>query len=118
MTEVNLNNANSTQAILGLPNDGVITTAIWRTKPEYEEAVIIDTIIKEDCIEILYKAEPNASYNNSIITAYSEGQDSPPVKAKIWKDVYGVSDGKFGKIKTIEGVYTPEQVIAEDYSFD
>lgn len=110
----NLHNTNE-KIVAELPSE-VTTTNIWLIKPEYDEAVIIDTIIKEDCIEIIYKAEPNNSYNNSIITSYSEEQ--APVKAKIWKDIYGVINGKFGKIKTIEGVYTPEQVIAENYSFD
>ena len=61
---------------------------------------LIDTIICKDCIELVYKAVSMITYAI---------HPAPPPEIKVWKDVYGVVDGKFGFVGTIICRYIPEQ---------
>ncbi len=63
---------------------------------------LIDTIVKDTCIELVYKG------NSTIFYSF-------PLQPKIKKMIYGVKDGKFGLIKEVEGRYIP--ATEESYSF-
>jgi len=41
-----------------------------------------------------------------------------PAPDKVWKEIYGVEDGKIKLLKTIEGKHTPPQYIQEEIKFD
>jgi predicted oxidoreductase len=74
---------------------------------QYSMDELVKTIVKEDCIELIYKKEAMWHYTN--------GVKPDPV---ITKRVYGVVDGKFGLIKTVSGKYSPVRVEPESYDFN
>jgi hypothetical protein len=82
-----------------------ITTYIYN-QPKYISTELIDTIILEDKIELVYKGY---LYNPYLITSKTQS-------IEIWKDIYGCVDGKFGKIETILGEHLP--ATKESYIFD
>ncbi len=102
---MNTINGNSTISITGDAGWSVTTGAY--TSNQYTMDELVKTIVKEDCIELIYKKEPMWHYTN--------GGKPDPI---ITKRVYGVVNGKFGLIKTVNGTYTPSHVEPESYNFD
>jgi len=70
---------------------------------KYSSVDLIDTLVSEDIIELVYKG----------VLAYNTNPYS--FNVEIWKDVYGCVDGKLVKIEQVFGEYIPPQ--EESYSF-
>ena len=85
-------------------NNGDCTSLIWNP---YANPILVKTIVRLDSIELIYKAD-----SNIVLTTYPAQYPDP----KVWKEIYGVVDGKFGIIKIIDGEYQAAQ--DEDYLFD
>ena len=77
------------------------------TYNQYGFPSLIDTLIKDDCIELVYRANP--------VFHYSNGMQPDP---KIWKEVYRSVNGKIEKVETIDGKYIPELNRPEGYEFE
>ena len=52
--------------------------------------------------------------SNIILTSYP----SQPAPDRVWKEVYGVVEGKLVKIKEIKGTHIPSHTIKEQFVFD
>ncbi len=77
----------------------------------YGDQILVDVLIKETTIEVIYKRVSQITYTTTL--AY---HSSPP--DKVWKEVYGVKDDKLALLKTIHGTHIKEQYIPESYDFD
>lgn len=81
-------------------------TSITFNLNTYGEKILIDTIVNEDSIELVYKSYP------ILIYTYHYGSSPEP---KIWKDIYKCVDGKLKVSETIEGRYI--KATEESYEF-
>jgi hypothetical protein len=91
----------TTGIINAFPWNGSASTYV--TAPKYSSVELIDTLIFEDRIELVYKGVLSLS-------TWSQGYN-----IEIWKNVYGCVDGKFSMIEHVIGEYIPAQ--DESYSF-
>lgn len=101
------NNYNDSVLINSDPNNFSTNSILVSGNNLWTSPVLIDTIVNDDRIELVYKCY-------SLIT-YSSWLESTPAP-RIYKDVYGSVDGKLQKIKTVEGMYIP--ATTESYEFD
>lgn len=83
---------------------GNITSTTFNTN-SYGEKILIDTIVNDDSIELVYKAYPIITY-----TFHFGNQPVP----RVWKDIYKCVKGKLQIAETIEGTY----VEARDESYE
>jgi len=72
-------------------------------------AKVIDVDVSEERIEITYR-EPS-----SIVLTSMPPQMAPD---KVWKEVYGVVDGKIQLVKRIDGRHEPAYTVREKFIFD
>ncbi len=63
----------------------------------------------ESTFEVVYRQPSNMVYPTN-----------PPQSApdKVWKEVYGVVDGKITLLETIQGQHTPASVVEETITFN
>jgi hypothetical protein len=61
------------------------------------------------------KTQFSVTYRQESMFAYPEGGGPPD---HVWKEVYGIEDGKIVNIKTIEGKHIPSQYIEEKIIFE
>ncbi len=73
---------------------------------QYGYPQMVKTIINHDNIEIIFKQKLLHNFWPNTLSD------------KVYKEIYGVVDGKFGKIEIIEGKIIPEYHSEEDYEFD
>lgn len=90
------NNANRSVTLTGTSSTANIST--------HGPKRLIDTIVKEDSIEFIYRSEPQVMFGGT-----------PPMP-KIWKEVIKSVDGKLAIVENIEARYIPPQ--DEYYVFD
>ena len=96
--------------VTGTTGGAVSTGGTMVITPQYGPARLIETIVKEDCIELVYRSDPQFSFTIA-------GSGTQPIP-KVWKEVYGVVEGKFGKIKSIDGEHVPAVNTPETYEFN
>lgn len=94
--------------VAGTANDGTIidynsTSTYIYNPPKYSSVELINTIVLEDGIELIYKG-----FLHFLMPISN--------RIEIWKDIYGCFDGKFCKIETVYGRHIPAQ--EETYEFD
>lgn len=103
--------------INNLDNDGGFSTGTYIFDPYYPKSVV-DVVVNADEIVITYIQRAMYSYttiNNSITIAGGGQQIYNP--DKVFKEVYGVKDGKLSLIKTVVGRIVPP-TLTESYEFD
>jgi hypothetical protein len=61
------------------------------------------------------KTQFSVTYRQASMFAYPEGGGPPD---HVWKEVYGIENGKIVSIKTIEGKHIPSQYIEEKIIFE
>ncbi len=74
----------------------------------FKEVIKVD--IKETTIVIAYREKPNFTYAVNYI-------NSSPAD-RIWKEVYGLKDGKMTLLEVIHGKHTPAHNVEETLEFD
>lgn len=87
-------------------NSITLTTS---TSGMYGEKRLIDVKVKETTIEISYRQSPNFTYCGGF-------SSTPP--DRVWKEVYGLKDGKMTLLKAVEGKHVQAQHIPESFEFD
>lgn len=76
----------------------------------YTDALVRSCILtKEGTIEIIYQ-----NPSNSMFLTYP----SSPAPDHVWKEIYGVVDGKIQLIKTIPGKHEPAYQVREKIIFE
>jgi hypothetical protein len=40
-----------------------------------------------------------------------------PVPDKVWKEIYGIKDGKIALLEIVEGIHIPLRIVDEKFSF-
>jgi hypothetical protein len=114
--ETNLNSSGTVKAVNNLNSYtlnpiGGYTTITNIVSPYYDKGEIVDTLIFEDRIEVIYKAKliQTVTYTFTL----SSYNNQPQIK--VYKEIYSRTDGTMQKV---DGTYIPEQHIEEDYQFD
>ena len=98
-----------TQSGLSSANGTAFTMTGTCSFPNYHPPIIIDTIVFNDRIEIVYKCELAVTTHYTIYN-FNQANNYP----KIYKIIYSRTDGT---MQTFEGKYIPPQEIEESYEF-
>lgn len=83
---------------------------------------LIEPIEKPRVVSIELDEQTNqltVVYRQQVITNFTlswDGGDGPSVR--VWKDIYGVVDGKIVKVKTVQGRHIPAHTVDERIEFD
>ncbi len=107
----NLNNGSislNNPGIAGLCSSSSTSTSSSYDINSYYQKELIDTIILEDRVELIYKQIPLLQYWGGI----------QPNHPKITKDIIKSIDGKMIVVETIEGEYIPPVSEPESYYFE
>jgi hypothetical protein len=75
----------------------------------YSDKKIIDVQVKEITIEISYRESPNFTYCGYY-------NSTPP--DRVWKEIYGLKDGRMTLLKVVQGKHNQAQHIPESFEFD
>ena len=75
----------------------------------YGAKQLIGAYVKETTIELAYRQQSNITYTGW------PGQTAPD---RVWKDVYGLKDGKMTLLKVVQGKHIQAQQIPESFEFD
>lgn len=76
----------------------------------YGQKEVINVEIKETTIVIAYREHPNYTYAIN----YNNIQPAD----RVWKEVYGLKDGKMTLLEVIHGKHTPSHNVQETIEFD
>jgi len=76
----------------------------------YSEKRLIKVEVKETTIEIAYRESPNFTY------CLGYGNNTPP--DRVWKEVYGLKDGKMTLLEVIKGTHHQAYNVSESFEFD
>lgn len=106
---------NSSNNTLNLGNCGTVTDINFNL---YNPKSVVDVIINEEEIIITYIQRATYSYSmiNTTITI-AGGVQKLHNPDKVFKEVYGVKDGKLTLLRTIHGRIVPPN-LEESYEFD
>ena len=98
----------SVTAFAGSPTCTIIdsTSDIFTTIGQ-EEIISVD--LKDNQLIVVKKIESMATYMSN---------PPNPIPDEVWKEVYGVVDGKIKLIKRINGRHIPRRFIEETYKFE
>ena len=79
---------------------------------QYEYPKLIDTLVFQDRIELVYRQNPSSSIS---YTGYNSigYHTQPPVK--IYKDIYMAVDNELKKVERVEGTFLPAR--GDSYEF-
>lgn len=93
---------------INLNSTGTSTTSFsW---PAYGEKRLVGVDVKNITIEIVYRQSSNITYASNYFNS------SPP--DRVWKEIYGLKDGKMSLLQIIEGKHIQEQHIPESIEFE
>lgn len=74
----------------------------------YGEKQIVDVVVLETTIQITYRQQ-----SNIILTS-----NPPQIGAdQIWKEVFGMKDGRMTLLETIQGQHRPQYTVEEQFIF-
>jgi len=96
-------------------NGGTSTTTSWDA---YGPKNAVDVVVTEETIEITYVQRALYSYttiNNSFTIGGPQQTYHNP--DRVFKEIYGVQEGRLTLVKTIEGRIVPPQ-LTETYEFE
>jgi len=75
----------------------------------YSQREVIKVEIRETTIAIAYREKPNFTYAVNYASTPAD---------RIWKEVYGLKDGKMTLLEVIHGKHTPSHNVQETLEFD
>lgn len=100
---------NNTQFLTGIASS---TTSFTNM---YGEKILLGVEVGLLTISIKYKQLPNYTY--TVTTgSYPSYSSNPP--AKVWKEVYGLKDGRMTLLEVINGKHNPAYSVPESYEFE
>lgn len=80
------------------------------TSSMYTDKRLLNVVIKDITIEILYRESPMYAY--TIVGANSTQPD------RIWKEIYGLSNGKMTLLEVVQGKHVLAYSVPESFVFD
>lgn len=103
-------NGSISLSTINLNSTGTSTTSslAWSM---YGEKRLVRVDVKNTTIEIIYRQSSNIAY---AIAGYLNS--SPP--DRVWKEIYGLKDGKMSLLQTVEGKHIQARHIPESIEFD
>jgi hypothetical protein len=77
----------------------------------FGDKILVSATVKETTIELLYRQEARYTYNTSTFM---------PIKTpdKIWKEIYGLKDGRMTLLEVVSGKHIPAYNVPESYEFE
>lgn len=103
---VNATASNSTFSVGSTINSGVFTIGNAST-----DRRIINVVFKDTTVVVTYRER--VTYPISYTSNYSYTQPD-----RVWKEVWGLKDGKMTLLEVINGKHTPAFQVAESIEFD
>ena len=90
-----------------MPNMSTLTI---NTSSMYSDKKVINVEIKDITIEISYRESPTFTY------AIHGSNSTPP--DRVWKEIYGLKDGKMTLLEIVKGKHITAKQIPEHFVFD
>lgn len=89
------------------------------TYSPYGDKELIKVEVKDITVEISYKQKALYSYtNNNIHLGIAQNACSNTPIDRVWKEIYGLKDGRMTLLQIVNGKHVPAQYIPESYEFD
>lgn len=76
----------------------------------YSGKQLVDVQVKDITIEIIYRQSPNFTYCGGF------NYSTPP--DHVWKEIYGLKDGRMTLLQVVQGKHIQAQHIPESFEFD
>lgn len=109
-----MNNANFVQ-FGSYTGTSITSTSSWNALGEKK---IVSVTVKEITIEIVYRQQSFITYTSGTISINNSYQYQNYNPDRVWKEIYGLKDGKMTLLEVVTGKIIPEQHIPESIEFD
>jgi hypothetical protein len=93
-------------------------TTSTATYSPYGDKELLKVEVKDITVEISYKQKALYSYTINNNTGGAQCASSNNPLDRVWKEIYGLKDGKMTLLQVVQGKVVPAQYIPESIEFD